>query len=79
MNDKHQKTQLKDLNSTSTANSLTNRRFTHRLGAVWVGVKIGGTWTQQEKKMYMKQNASSCTESSTKSLFQNTRNRATSQ
>ena len=54
MGEKHRNIQWKDLNSTFTSSSFTDRYFTHRLGGtVWEGVKTGGTRGQQERRMHI--------------------------
>ena len=51
--EKHRNIQWKDLNSTSSSSSFTDSCFAHRLGAVWQGMKTGGTWTQEERRMHI--------------------------
>ena len=50
--EKHRNIQWKDLNSTPSSSSFTDSCFVHRLGAVWQGMKTGGTWTQ-ERRMHI--------------------------
>ena len=51
--EKRRNIQWKDLNSTSSSSSFTERFFAHRLGAVWEGMKTEGKWTQHERRMHI--------------------------
>ena len=55
MNEKHRNMQWKHLSSTSIPCSIKNSCTSQSLKSVWKEVKTRATWTQQERKMHIKE------------------------